>query len=489
MSTARLRLAVAGETLFPPRAPFSWRSWGTSRFLRGGTHGSPTSPLLGRRAFGFPTPLHAHRATKVPYERARRQACSRRRSRASRLGGGGGAARRRCRGRRLRRRPRSWTWEGSARAVSKSTSEAEEETLTQGIDLVVKSPGVRADVPLIAAARARGVPVWDELELGARLLSNPIVAVTGTNGKTTTTRAPRRDVPGRRAARRGRRQHRSCAHLARRLRSRPDAWVVCEVGVFQLDDMQVFHPRIGVLVNLEPDHLDRYGDVRALRGDEAPDVRAPDRGRHRSRARADSATCPARRTRRRVRRRRPAPGRAVDPGRSQSRERGGRDRGGARGRRVRRRDRASASETSTASSTASRTSRARRRALRQRLQGDERGRGAARDRGASSRDAARHPRRPRQARELRATLAAAFREGDRAYLIGEAAEEIAAALVAAGVRTVRAGDLETAVARATAAAASPGDVVLLSPACASFDQFRDFEARGDAFRELVEALR
>src|SRR5262245_35052083 len=63
----------------------------------------------------------------------------------------------------------------------------EEETLTQGIDLVVKSPGVRADAPLVAAARDRGVPIWDELELGARLLSNPIVGVTGTNGKTTTT--------------------------------------------------------------------------------------------------------------------------------------------------------------------------------------------------------------------------------------------------------------------------------------------------------------
>ena len=84
-------------------------------------------------------------------------------------------------------------------------------------------------------------------------------------------------------------------------------------------------------------------------------------------------------------------------------------------------------------------------------------------------------------------LAAAFDESDRAYLIGEAAEEIAPALVAAGVELVRAGDLATAL-REAAAAAAAGDVVLLSPACASFDQFRDFEARGDAFRELVEAL-
>ena len=85
-------------------------------------------------------------------------------------------------------------------------------------------------------------------------------------------------------------------------------------------------------------------------------------------------------------------------------------------------------------------------------------------------------------------LAAAFKQYDRAYLIGEAADEIAAALESPGCETVRAGDLATALGQAAAAAAD-GDVVLLSPACASFDQFRDFEARGDAFRELVGALR
>ncbi len=84
-------------------------------------------------------------------------------------------------------------------------------------------------------------------------------------------------------------------------------------------------------------------------------------------------------------------------------------------------------------------------------------------------------------------LAAAFKGGDVAYLIGEASDEIAPALEAAGVELTLAGDLETAV-HAAAAAAASGDVVLLSPACASFDQFRDFEARGDAFRALVEAL-
>ena len=69
-----------------------------------------------------------------------------------------------------------------------------------------------------------------------------------------------------------------------------------------------------------------------------------------------------------------------------------------------------------------------------------------------------------------------------AYLIGEAADELGSVL--AGVETHRCGDLATAVAAARAAAA-PGEVILLSPACASFDQFADFEARGRAFRELA----
>jgi UDP-N-acetylmuramoylalanine--D-glutamate ligase len=73
------------------------------------------------------------------------------------------------------------------------------------------------------------------------------------------------------------------------------------------------------------------------------------------------------------------------------------------------------------------------------------------------------------------------------YLVGEAAAELAGALGQAGVPLHDVGDLDHAVA-AGAAAARPGEVVLLSPACASFDQFRDFEARGDHFRALVQEL-
>jgi UDP-N-acetylmuramoylalanine--D-glutamate ligase len=75
----------------------------------------------------------------------------------------------------------------------------------------------------------------------------------------------------------------------------------------------------------------------------------------------------------------------------------------------------------------------------------------------------------------------------KAYLIGESADDIAEALAAEGVRFADSGTLEQAVADAFADA-DPGEVVLLSPACASYDQFRDFEERGERFRELVEGL-
>jgi UDP-N-acetylmuramoylalanine--D-glutamate ligase len=73
------------------------------------------------------------------------------------------------------------------------------------------------------------------------------------------------------------------------------------------------------------------------------------------------------------------------------------------------------------------------------------------------------------------------------YLIGEASDELASALDAAGRQYSRDGDLERALAHASADAEA-GDVVLLSPAAASFDQFDDFEQRGDTFRRLVEEL-
>src|SRR6188508_2060563 len=138
----------------------------------------------------------------------------------------------------------------------------EEETLLQGIDLVVKSPGVPGETLLVAGARERDVPVWSEIELGGRLLSNPILGVTGTNGKTTTSellgavfRAAGRPVEV--AGNVGRPLTALVGAVA------DDAWVVCELSSFQLEDTHTLKPRIGVLLNLEPDHLDRHGTFEA----------------------------------------------------------------------------------------------------------------------------------------------------------------------------------------------------------------------------------
>jgi UDP-N-acetylmuramoylalanine--D-glutamate ligase len=85
-------------------------------------------------------------------------------------------------------------------------------------------------------------------------------------------------------------------------------------------------------------------------------------------------------------------------------------------------------------------------------------------------------------------LARAVRERcERCYLIGEAAPRIAQDLANTRVELAQCGDLEHAVAEASRRA-RPGETVLLAPACASFDQFADYAARGERFRELVEAL-
>ena len=75
----------------------------------------------------------------------------------------------------------------------------------------------------------------------------------------------------------------------------------------------------------------------------------------------------------------------------------------------------------------------------------------------------------------------------RAYLIGESANEIGTALELAGVDHEQSGDLETAI-QSAATKARPGEIVILAPACASYDQFHDFEERGEAFRRIVEEM-
>ena len=135
--------------------------------------------------------------------------------------------------------------------------------LLLGVDLLVKSPGVPGERPLVVAARERGIPVWSEVELGWRLLTpRPFVGVTGTNGKTTTTellgaifRAAGRPVA-------------VAGNVGTPLSGvvvPEDAWIVCELSSFQLEDVHELTCEVAVLLNLEPDHLDRHGTFERYR--------------------------------------------------------------------------------------------------------------------------------------------------------------------------------------------------------------------------------
>ena len=140
---------------------------------------------------------------------------------------------------------------------------ADNPELLDGVDLLVKSPGVPPAAPLVAAGRERGLAIWSEVELGFRLLDNPILGVTGTNGKTTTSellgeifRAAGKDVA-------------VAGNVGRPLSGldgalSEDAWIVCELSSFQLEDVHRLRPRIAVLLNLLPDHLDRHGSYDAF---------------------------------------------------------------------------------------------------------------------------------------------------------------------------------------------------------------------------------
>jgi UDP-N-acetylmuramoylalanine--D-glutamate ligase len=130
----------------------------------------------------------------------------------------------------------------------------------QGVDLVVKSPGVPGEIPLLEGARRRGIPVWSEVELAYRLLVNPFTAVTGTNGKTTTTTLIGHmfSVAGRPARVLGNVGTAASTVVGE---AGPDEELVLEVSSFQLEDVHDFRPRAAVFLNLTPDHLDRHFTV------------------------------------------------------------------------------------------------------------------------------------------------------------------------------------------------------------------------------------
>jgi len=132
---------------------------------------------------------------------------------------------------------------------------------------VIVSPGVPPDAPALAAARAAGVPVHSEIDLGVRALAGTrLVVVTGTNGKSTTTAlvahllttaGPACPAVGNIG--------RPLIELA--LAAAPPAWAAVEVSSFQLHDSPALDPAVGVLTNLAPDHLDRYPSTEAYYAD------------------------------------------------------------------------------------------------------------------------------------------------------------------------------------------------------------------------------
>ncbi|HYL68239.1 MAG TPA: UDP-N-acetylmuramoyl-L-alanine--D-glutamate ligase [Candidatus Limnocylindria bacterium] len=124
-------------------------------------------------------------------------------------------------------------------------------------DLIVVSPGVPAKLPQLEQARARGIPVWSEIELAWRLLRGKLIAITGSNGKTTTTALIEHilktaNIPTLVGGNIG-------VPLLALVESSMDTTVtVAEISSFQLETIEAFRPEIGVLLNLTPDHLDRH---------------------------------------------------------------------------------------------------------------------------------------------------------------------------------------------------------------------------------------
>jgi UDP-N-acetylmuramoylalanine--D-glutamate ligase len=372
-------------------------------------------------------------------------------------------------------------------------------------DVIVVSPGVPA-VREVAAAAARGVPVWGEVELAVRSMEHPapVVAVGGTNGKSTTTSlvGALLEAAGRRVFVGGNLGEPLADHTAERF----DA-IVLEVSSFQMERVDRFRPRVGLLLNVTDDHLDRYAsfdDYARAKGNAFAKQTADDWAV----VPAGDAVC-----RREAER---GAGRLVTFGpagvldvtddavvdrrtgerflRAEMALTGGHNAlnvaaalaavgpfgvDAATARRVLAGFRGLPHRTALVAEVD-----------RVRFYDDSKGTNVGatvtaldglvearavviaggRDKGGS----------------YGPLVDALIRKGRAAVLIGEAAEAIARA-IGDRVPVRRAATMDDAV-RISASLAAPGDAVLLSPACSSFDMFRDYKHRGDEFARAVRAL-
>ena len=372
------------------------------------------------------------------------------------------------------------------------------------VDLVVKSPGVPAEVPPVAAARAAGAPVWGELELAARELANPLIGITGTNGKTTTTELTAHLLreAGRAAVACGN-QGTPLAGLVDRVD--PAVWLVVECSSFQLEDIDTFHPRAAALLNLAPDHIDRHGTMDAYRAAKLRLFENQDSGDLALLEEPLMATGGAP-TRRVVEGERTPDAAAWSAGGLHVAGRGrviGWDEVPLRGRHNRQNVMVAAAIAAHVGLSADEIAAGLRGfagvAHRLEVVGERSGvlyvndsKGTNPDAVVAALDA--YPQRVRLIAGGRGKgtpfgpVAEAARSAVvHAYLMGEAGPELAEAFAATGVAHTVLATMRDALA-AAAADARAGEVVLLSPACTSFDQFSSYEERGDVFRQEARAL-
>ncbi len=382
-----------------------------------------------------------------------------------------------------------------------------------GIELLVLSPGVSGDVPIVTEALRRGVPVWGEIELASRFLEGKVIGITGSNGKSTVTtmagailRAA--GIPGGVGGNLD-------TPLAELLElDGPEAVHSVELSSFQLETVDAFDPEVAVLLNLSPDHLDRYPDFEAYARAKGRLLEVQSSGHAAVLNADDPASERFLSTGRAARhlfslRSEPEQGAFLRAGRIVLRTSHGEETVMAAselpvpGEHNLANALAAALACRLAGCPAEAVAAGLRtfRPLAHRLQevGTVRGVKFYNDSKATNLDATVQAIRSFPAGTIHLILGGKDKGGDwpslvpllaervrTVLLVGEAAEIIAEALGGA-VPWIHCGTMAEAV-RAGWKAAGPGDVILLSPGCASFDQYPGFQARGDDFIRAVEKI-